>query len=92
MEAAIYFASRSKLLLDAQEIKTEWHRVICIDIERGRPVGNLHDAVNYRAKSRTISLTEASEILKFNGDLIRFFGFRDEEEDFIDVCSFPRRY
>lgn len=88
MEAAIYFASRSKLLLDAQEIKTEWHRVICIDIERGRPVGNLPDAVNYRAKSRTISLTEASEILKFNGDLIRFFGFRDEEEDFIDATFF----
>jgi nucleoside phosphorylase len=88
MEAAIYFASRSELLLDAQEIKTEWHRVICIDIERGRPAGNLPDAVNYRAKSRTISLTEASEILKFNGDLIRFFGFMDEEEDFIDATFF----
>jgi len=75
MEAAIYFACRSELLLDAQEIKKEWQKAICIDIERGLPVGNLPDAVIDRAKSRTISLTEASEILKFNGDLNRFFCF-----------------
>ena len=88
MEAAIYFACRSELLLDAQEIKKEWHKAICIDIERGLPVGNLPDAVIDRAKSRTISLTEASEILKFNGDLNRFFLFYDEEEDFIDATFF----
>lgn len=88
IEAAIYFASRSELLLNAQEIRKDWHKAICIDIEREQPVGNLHDAVIDRAKSRTISLAEASEILKFNGTLNRFFLFHNEEEDFIDATFF----
>lgn len=88
MEAAIYFASRGEPLLDALEIKAEWHRVICLDIEKGVPVGKLPDEVLNRAKSKTIPLSEASEILTFNGHTFRFFKFRDEEEDFIDATFF----
>lgn len=88
MEAAIYFAGQGEILLDSIEIKKEWHRNICIDIERGRPVDKVQEIVLERAKSRTISLSEASELLKFNNDLPRFFNFRDEEEDFIDATFF----
>lgn len=88
MEAAIYFAGQGEFLLDPIELKKEWHRNICIDIERGRPVGKVSELVLERAKSRTISLSEASELLKFNDDLPRFFSFRDEEEEFIDATFF----
>lgn len=88
MEAAIYFAGQGEFLLDPIGIKKEWHENICIDIERGRPLGKVSELVLERAKSRTISLSEASELLKFNDDLPRFFSFRDEEEDFIDATFF----
>lgn len=88
MEAAIYFAGQGEFLLDPIDIKREWHRNICLDIERGRPVGKIPNEVLERAKSRTISLSEAAEILKFNNDLPRFFGFRDEEESFINSTFF----
>jgi|GEM_PF-2173750 len=88
MEAAVYFASRENFLLEPQEIKTRWHRAICIDIERGKPVGDLSDDTIERAQSRTIPLSEASKLLEFNGSLPRFFSFRDEEENFIDATLF----
>jgi nucleoside phosphorylase len=84
MEAAIYFAAQGEYLLDPMDIRSEWHRVICLDIERGRPISKVPEEIIERARSGTLSLTEASEILRFNDDLPRFFGFRDEEEDFID--------
>ncbi len=85
MEAAIYFAAQGERLLEPIDIKKEWHRVICLDIERGRPMGKVSEEILDRAKSRTLSLSEASEILRPDEYNSRFFGFRDEEEDFIDA-------
>ena len=83
-EALVYFASRGNNLLSAHEIKRRWHKIICLDIERGSFFRTIPDKIKDRAKENLISLSEASDILNLNGDLPRFFGFRDEEEEFID--------
>lgn len=88
LEAAIYFTGQGENLVDSQELRKEWHRIICIDIERGNSIGKIPASVLERAKSRVISLSEAAEVLKFNGFLPSFFSYRDEEEDFIDSTFF----
>lgn len=89
IEALIYFASRGKYLVSAHEVKRRWHKIICLAIQRGSVFRNIPEKIKDRARDNLISLSEASEILNLNGDLPRFFSFRDEEEDFID-SSFLR--
>ncbi len=88
MEAALYFAGQGEILLDPLDIKNIWHRGICKNIE----IGNCECIPSFeeqeRAKSISISLNEASEILKFNGRLRRFFSYYDSETDFIDATFF----
>lgn len=89
VEAAIYLASRGRSdLVDVDALRDSWHSAICSDIDRGNPIGKVPESVLERARSKTISLSEAAEILTFNSELPRFFGFRDEEEDFIDASLF----
>jgi len=88
-EALVYFASKGRLLLTAKEITKRWHQIICYDIQRGSIFKVIPEKIKERAKDNLIPLSEAAEILIYNGELPRFFGFRDEEEDFIDV-SFLR--
>lgn len=89
LEAVIYFVSRGhKDVIDVTSLRNAWHSAICLDIERGMPVGKVADDVLERARSQTISLAEAAEVLRFSQLLPRFFSFRDEEEDFIDATLF----
>ena len=91
LEAVIYFVSRGhKDVIDVTSLRNAWHSAICHDIERGMPIGKVADDVLERARSQTISLAEAAEVLRFglSQSLPRFFGFRDEEEDFIDATMF----
>lgn len=88
-EALVYFASRGNNLMSAHEIKKRWHKIICLDLQRGSVFRNIPEKIKDRAKENLISLSEASDLLNLNGDLPRFFGFRDEEEEFIDA-SFLR--
>ncbi len=93
VEAAIYFASRNKKeIINANNLKESWYESICNDVERGGilPRTKISKEIKKRAKSKTISLSEASEVLKDNrpNSLLRFFYFRDEEEDFIDSAFF----
>ena len=88
VEAAVYFASRGKMPIDAAELRSRWHAAVCADIPL-RGAGNKSPkGVLARAQAGTISLAEAAEILltRLGGD--RFFSFRDEEEDFIDAAFF----
>lgn len=88
VEAAVYFASRGrKTLVDVGQLRQSWHAAICFDVERGRPFGGrVPTSALERARSKTLSLAEAADVLESNGELPRFFGFRDEEEDFIDAA------
>jgi len=89
VEAAVYLASRGhKANIDIDALRDSWHSAICSDIEHGRPVKKVPETVINRARSRTISLAEAAQVLRFNQSLFRFFTFRDEEEDFIDASMF----
>lgn len=89
VEAAVYLASRGQAgSIDVDTLKGAWHFSICQDIDQGRPVGKVPEAVIERARSQTISLAEAAEVLRFNQSLPRFFAFRDEEEDLIDAAMF----
>ncbi len=89
IEATIYFASRGRTnLVEPSTLRDLWHRAICYTITRGGPAGRVPKDVFARAKDCTISLSEAADILEFNGDPPCFFSFRDEEEDFIDAAFF----
>lgn len=91
IEAAIYLASRGHGdLVDVDRLRDSWHAAVCSDIERGEPVGQVPEAVLERARSRTVSLAEAAQILSSGGnwELQRFFRFYDHEEEFIDAAFF----
>lgn len=89
VEAAVYLASRGHSdSVDVDALRNSWHAAICLDIERGKPVGKVPEDVLERARTKTVSLSEAATVLTFQGTLPRFFGFRDEEEDFIDASLF----
>jgi hypothetical protein len=86
IEAAIYLASRGhRDALDIVAIRNSWHSAICQDIKFGVPADKVPITVLERAHAQTISLAEAAEVLRFNQSLPRFFGFLNEEEDFIDA-------
>lgn len=88
VEAAVYFASRGrKADINIDSLRNSWHSAICYSILH-RSHKKVPQNVLTRAHSRTVSLAEAAEILKFNQKLSRFFSFRDEEEDFIDASMF----
>lgn len=87
VEAAIYLASRGhEDLVDVDMLRDSWHAAVCLDIEHGKPVGQVPETVLERARSRIVSLSEAAESLSFQGELPRFFGFYDQEEAFIDAA------
>lgn len=87
VEAAIYFASRGNNVFDTDGIKGRWYKSICYDIVH--QLGGQATAGSLeRASKGTISLAEASQVLSCANSLGRFFGFRDEEEDFIDASMF----
>ncbi len=89
VEAAVYLASRGQAdLVDIDALRDSWHAAVCLDIQHGNPVGKVPKEVLDRARSQTVSLAEAATALTFDGELRRFFGFRDEEEDFIDATMF----
>lgn len=89
VEAAVYLASRGKAdLVDVDVLRGSWHAAVCRDIEHGKPVGKIPRDVLDRARSQTISLAEAETVLKLYEELPRFFGYRDEEEEFIDAAMF----
>lgn len=89
LEAAVYLASRGVTsAIDVEEIRDRWHASICMHIEQGRPVGKVPKAVVQRAQTRTISIAEAAQVLRFGDSLFRFFSFRDEEEEHIDQTMF----
>lgn len=89
VEAAVYFASRGQAeLVDVDSLRDSWHSAVCLDIEHDKSVGKVPEAVLERARSKTVSLSEAATALTFHGEIPRFFGFRDEEEDFIDASLF----
>ena len=89
IEAAIYFASRNKNIVDSKIIKERWIKSICHDIKRGRRITRtLSASLIKKLDSGTILLSEAATLLTFNGSLYTFFSFRDEEQDFIDPSFF----
>lgn len=84
LEAAIYLASRGfGHLVDSTEIRDNWYAAICHSIKSGRPVGPISKEIQKHAESRQLSLKQAAEVLKFNDHVPSFWGFRDEEEDFV---------
>lgn len=84
LEAAIYLASRGlKESIDSAEIRDNWYAEICHSIARGSPVGPVSKDVQRRAENSQLTLKEAAEVLKFNDHLPSFWGYRDEEEDFV---------
>jgi len=89
VEAAIYFASRGKLVgIGIEEIRRRWHSSICFDVLQ-RTSASGSQELQTRAKEKTLSLAEAADVLLDRSLGGRFFSFRDEEEDFID-SSFVR--
>jgi nucleoside phosphorylase len=89
VEAAVYLASRGyEGLVDVDTLRDSWHAAVCLDIEHGRAVRQVPEAVLERARSKTVSLAEAAEVLSFQGELPRFFSFLDQEENFIDAAMF----
>ena len=89
LEAAVYLASRGDTAaIDVDEIRDRWHASICIDIEQGRSVGKVPEAVIQRAQDRTISIAESAHVLRSGDTLYSFFSYRDEEEDHIDQTMF----
>jgi len=86
LEAAVYLASRGKKdLVDVQQIEHSWYNSICDDIVRGKPFTSsmMPAALIEKARNRTITLVEAADATRFNGDLPGFWSGRDEEEDFL---------
>jgi nucleoside phosphorylase len=89
VEAAIYLASRGDVAaVDSEMLRERWHAMICNDIASSRYPGIVPEPTIERAKQRTISLAEASQVLRFGETLNRFFSFRDEEEIHIDSTMF----
>lgn len=89
IEALVYFASRGRNdLVEPSALRDLWLRSICLKIRGGGLIGKPPKDVLARASNFTISLCEAADVLQFNGNVPRFFSFRDEEEDFIDASFF----
>lgn len=89
LEAAIYFSSRGKAILDTDAVNTLWYTAICKKIVEGFPLpSKLTEDVKRRAAQRQITISEAAAVLSLNEHLPNFFSYSSAENEFIDSTFF----
>ena len=85
LEATVYFAAKGILEIDKLALRERLRSEMCYLIEKDHVYNKGSDDIIKRAKERTIPVNEAIELLNFYGSRPRLLGFRDCEDELIDV-------
>lgn len=89
LEAAVYLASRGLSNVDAQIIAKRWYDEVCENVQTHDRISKqanpgtmrlVDPAALKKAENRTITLKQASDILRTDVELTHFYSFRDEEQ------------